>query len=171
MGAKLLQSCPTLCDAIDVAHHTPLSMEFSRQEYWSGLPFPFPRNLPDPGIEPAPLMSPAWAGEFFITSAPWSMPHLPLFQPLVIFPLFDRSLRNVFLFLQIMCRWILCCLGFLSLLRFFLAALGLLCCTGACCSCVKQGVRSGCGVQASLWGKVKSLSRVRLFATPWTVTY
>ena len=35
-----------------VAHQAPLSMEFSRQEYWSGLPFPFPGDLPDPGIEP-----------------------------------------------------------------------------------------------------------------------
>ena len=35
-----------------VAHQGPLSMEFSRQEYWSGLPFPSPGDLPDPGIEP-----------------------------------------------------------------------------------------------------------------------
>ena len=35
-----------------VAHHAPLSMGFSRQEYWSGLPFPLPEDLPDPGIEP-----------------------------------------------------------------------------------------------------------------------
>ena len=35
-----------------VAHKAPLSMEFSRQEYWSGLPFPSPGDLPDPGIEP-----------------------------------------------------------------------------------------------------------------------
>ena len=35
-----------------VACQTPLSMGFSRQEYWSGLPFPSPRDLPDPGIEP-----------------------------------------------------------------------------------------------------------------------
>ena len=39
-----------------VAHQTPLSMGFSRQEYWRGLPFPSPGDLPDPGIEP---MSPA----------------------------------------------------------------------------------------------------------------
>ena len=35
-----------------VAHQAPLSMVFPRQEYWSGLPFPSPRNLPDPGIKP-----------------------------------------------------------------------------------------------------------------------
>ena len=46
-------------------------MGFSRQEYWSGLPCPPPGALPDPGIKPAPLMSPALAGEFFTTSAPW----------------------------------------------------------------------------------------------------
>ena len=38
-----------------VAHHVPLSMEFSRQEYWSGLLFPSPGDLPDPGIEPESL--------------------------------------------------------------------------------------------------------------------
>ena len=38
-----------------VAHQAPLSMEFSRQEYWSGLPFPSPGDLPDPGIEPGSL--------------------------------------------------------------------------------------------------------------------
>ena len=48
-----------------VAHQVPLSMESSRQEYWSGLPFPQPGDLPDPGIEPASLMSPELAGRFF----------------------------------------------------------------------------------------------------------
>ena len=41
---------------------SPLSMEFSRQEYWSGLPFPTPGDPPDPGIEPMSLASPALAG-------------------------------------------------------------------------------------------------------------
>ena len=50
-----------------VAHQVPLSMEFSRQEYWSGLPFPSPEDLLDPGIEPA---SPALAGRFFTTEPP-----------------------------------------------------------------------------------------------------
>ena len=49
-----------------VAHQVPLSMEFSRQEYWSGLPCP-PLDLPNPGIKPS-LPSPALAGEFFTTS-------------------------------------------------------------------------------------------------------
>ena len=51
-----------------VAPQTPLSVEFSRQEYWSGLPFPPPGDLPDPGIEATSLTSPAWAGDFFTTS-------------------------------------------------------------------------------------------------------
>ena len=52
-----------------VAHQAPLSMGFSRPEYWSGLPFPLPEELPNPGIELASLRSPALAGGFFITSA------------------------------------------------------------------------------------------------------
>ena len=54
-----------------VARQTPLSMRFSRQESWSGLPFPSPGDLPNPGIEPASLLSPALAGGFFTTSATW----------------------------------------------------------------------------------------------------
>ena len=49
----------------------PLSVGFSRQEYWSGLPGPPPGVLPDPGIKPASPMSPALAGSFFTTSATW----------------------------------------------------------------------------------------------------
>jgi len=48
-----------------------LSMGLSRQEYWRELPCPSPGDLPDPGIEPASLMSPALAGGFFTTSAAW----------------------------------------------------------------------------------------------------
>jgi len=51
-----------------VAHQAPLSVGFSRQEYWNGLLCPLPRDLPDPGIEPASLMSPALADRFFTTS-------------------------------------------------------------------------------------------------------
>ena len=49
-----------------VAHQIPLSMEFCKQDYWSGLPFPSPVSLPDPRIEPA---SPALAGSFFTTES------------------------------------------------------------------------------------------------------
>ena len=50
-----------------VAHQAAVSMGFSRQEYWSGLPCPPAGDLPNPGIESASLMSPALAGKFFIT--------------------------------------------------------------------------------------------------------
>ena len=50
-----------------VAHQAPISMEFSRQEYWSGLPFPSPGDLSNPGIESASL---ALAAEFFATRPP-----------------------------------------------------------------------------------------------------
>ena len=46
------KSCPTLATPWTVARQIPLSMEFSRQEYGSGLPFPSPGDLPNPGIEP-----------------------------------------------------------------------------------------------------------------------
>ena len=61
------QSHPTLCKPLTVAHQAPLSMEFSRQEYWSGLPFPLPGDLPNPGTEPKSPASPALTGEFFTT--------------------------------------------------------------------------------------------------------
>ena len=61
-------SCVQLCDPITVACQAPLSMGFSGQEYWSGLPCPSPGDLPNPGIEPA---SPALAGGFFTTSTTW----------------------------------------------------------------------------------------------------
>ena len=52
MKELVAQSCPTLCDPVNVVRQVPLSMGVSRQEYWNGLPFPSPGNLPDPGIEP-----------------------------------------------------------------------------------------------------------------------
>ena len=54
-GGLVAKSCLTLCQPRTIAHQAPLSMEFSRQEYWSGLPFPSPRDLPDPGVEPSLL--------------------------------------------------------------------------------------------------------------------
>ena len=47
----VVQLCPTLCNPVDSMLPGPLSMEFSRQQYWSGLPFPSPGDLPDPRIE------------------------------------------------------------------------------------------------------------------------
>ena len=59
--AKLLQSCLTLCEPIDCSPKAPLSMGFSRQEYWSRLPCPSPGDLLVPGIGPTSLMSLALA--------------------------------------------------------------------------------------------------------------
>ena len=53
-----------------VAHQTPLSMGFSRQEYWSRLPFSASGDVPDPGVKPTFLVSPALAGELFTTEPP-----------------------------------------------------------------------------------------------------
>ena len=61
-----------------VAYQAPLSKGFSQQDYWSGLPFPPPQDLPDPGIEPASLISPALAGRFFTISATWEAPYLTI---------------------------------------------------------------------------------------------
>ena len=60
-----IQSCPTLCwTPWTVTHQASLSMEFSRQEFWSELPFPNPGNLPDPGIEPNSFVAPALQADF-----------------------------------------------------------------------------------------------------------
>ena len=69
--AKSLQSCPVRCDPMYYSLPAYLSMGFSRQEYWMGLPCPPPRDLPDPGIKPTYLMSPGLADEFFTTTATW----------------------------------------------------------------------------------------------------
>ena len=66
MLAMSLQSCPILLQPYGC-------MEFSRQEYWSRLPCPPPGDLPDPGTEPASLMSSALACRFFTASATWSL--------------------------------------------------------------------------------------------------
>ena len=50
--SEFAQWCPTLVTPWTVAYQAPPPMRFSRQEYWSGLPFPSPGDLPDPGIEP-----------------------------------------------------------------------------------------------------------------------
>jgi len=75
-----------------VACQAPLSMGFSRQEYWSGLPCPPPGDHPDPDIEPKSLTSPALAGRFYTTSTIWEAlnhPHWPpiqFVQHLVLYP-------------------------------------------------------------------------------------
>ena len=68
--AKSLQSCLTLCDAMDCSPPGS-SVHGIFQEYWSGLPFLTPGDLPDSGIKPASLASPASAGGFFTTNTTW----------------------------------------------------------------------------------------------------
>ena len=66
VSAKSLQLCLTIATL-----WTPQTVGFSRQECWSGLPWLPPGDLPNPGIEPVVLMSPALAGGFFTISITW----------------------------------------------------------------------------------------------------
>ena len=73
-----------------VAHQAPLCMGFSRQEYWSGLPFPTSGHLPNPEIRPASLMSPALAGGFFTIV----LPGKPLLYDVLVSNVNPISLRS-----------------------------------------------------------------------------
>ena len=81
MNTKVIQLCVYVCvcvfshlvvsDCLQlVVRHPPLSMEFSRQEYWSGLPSSPPGDLPGPGIQPTSPVAPALAGRFFTAEPP-----------------------------------------------------------------------------------------------------
>ena len=76
------QPCPDSATPWTAALKAPLSMGLSRQEHWSGLPFPPPEGLPNPGIEPKSPVSPALAGGFFTTEQqespgkPWTCVHV-----------------------------------------------------------------------------------------------
>ena len=71
LGAKLLSHVHIFVTPWTVARQAPLSMRFSRPGYWSGLSCPPSGDLPDPGIELAPLIFSALAGGFFTTSTTW----------------------------------------------------------------------------------------------------
>ena len=72
-----LELCPIqLFATLWTVAHQAVSMGFSRQEYWSGLPCPPPGDTPHPGIEPVFLTSPALTGRFFNTSATWDAPYM-----------------------------------------------------------------------------------------------
>ena len=71
MPAKSLQLCLTLAIQWTPACQAPLSMRLSKQEYWNGLPYPPPVDLPNQGIKLVSLMSPALTDGFFTTSATW----------------------------------------------------------------------------------------------------
>ena len=78
--------CCVLSHVIHIQLFVTLSMGFSGQEHWSGLPFPSPGDFPNPGIEPKSLMSPALAGKFLTTRATWEA------QSLVYFSLLERKI-------------------------------------------------------------------------------
>ena len=67
MHAKSLQLCPLFVILWTIACQASLSMGFSRQEYWNGLPFPPPGDFPNRGIKPTSPVAPAVAGKFFTT--------------------------------------------------------------------------------------------------------
>ena len=73
LSVQLLSHVRPFAAPWTVACQDPLPMEFSRQEYWSGVPFPTPGDLPEPGIELTCLASSALAGWFFTTSATWPL--------------------------------------------------------------------------------------------------
>ena len=70
MGAQPLNHIGLIETTRTVACQAPLSREFSRHACWSGLPFPFPGNLPKPGMEPMSFASPALTGELLSTEPP-----------------------------------------------------------------------------------------------------
>ena len=76
-AAKLLQSCTTFCNPITLAFQAPLSLEFSRQEYQSELPFPSPEDLPYPGIKPGSLALQA-------DSLPSELPQKPIYGTVTV---------------------------------------------------------------------------------------
>ena len=71
LGATSLQSCPILLDRMDCSPPGSSVLVWSRQEYWSSLQSPPSRDLPNPGVKPTSLLSPASAGRFFTTSTTW----------------------------------------------------------------------------------------------------
>ena len=119
-------------------------MGFSRQEYWSGLPFPSPGDLPNPGIEPVSFRSPALGSRFFTTSTTW------------------EALLTCLLLLNHINRVRLCDLIDSSP-------------PGSSVPGILQAGMEWVAISfSSAWKwkvKVKSLSHVRLLATPWTGAY
>ena len=145
MHTKSFQSYPIFATLWTVALQTPLSIGFSRQECWSVFPFPSPGDLPDPGIEPTSLPSPALAGRFFMT--------LPSGKPYFIL--------RVKVFVPQLCLtatlWTVVHQAPLSM--------------GFSRQENWSGLPFPSPMHESEKMKVKSLSHVRLFATLWTVDY
>ena len=103
---SVAKSCVTLCDPMDYNYQAPLSMGFSGQEYWSGLPFPPPGDLPHPGIKPT---SPALRGRFFTTEPPGKY-NLCVYSPRLIKNVGTSTLnytfsQNVVLWTSLLSFW------------------------------------------------------------------
>ena len=77
-----------------IAHQAPLSMGFSRQEYWKGLPFCPPGDLPDPGIKPGSCLSPSLAGEFFATGVNLQAYFLTIWSGNSLFGIYPKESRT-----------------------------------------------------------------------------
>ena len=98
VGAQLHCHVRLFVSPWTVAHQAPLSMGFSRQEHWSGLPFPLSGDLPDPEIQPASPVSPALAGRFFTTEPP-AFYNILITRPpflLLICPFYENSFSFLF---------------------------------------------------------------------------
>ena len=94
MKVKLFSHVQLFVTPWTVAHQAPLSMGFSRQEYWSGSPFPSPGDLPIPGIEPG---SPALQADA-LTSEPPGKPNVD-----ITFPLIQAKIKLVLLAINVKC--------------------------------------------------------------------
>ena len=99
MHAKSLQSCPTLCNPMDLGLPDSSVHGTLQEEYWSGLPCPPPGDLPNSGIKPSSLMSPALPGRFFTASTAWEAQALliPFFYLRILCAIFPKLLMSSFL--------------------------------------------------------------------------
>ena len=90
--SEVAQLCSTLCDPVDCSlHQAPLFMGFFRQEYWSGLRFPSPGDLPNPGMEPSSL---AFQADALPSEPPGNSPQVwPLLMHQTLSPLTSRASR------------------------------------------------------------------------------
>ena len=104
-GGLVTKSCRTLTAPWTIAYQAPLSMGFSRQEYWNGLPFPSPGDLPDPGIEPRSCI----AGRWFTT---WAMREATMLQR---FPLISPPFWKFFLIVHLTLYCALGCFRYVPL--------------------------------------------------------
>ena len=119
-SAGAILSPVRLCNPRTLARQAPLTTGFSRQEYWSGLPFPAAGDLPDPKMESAFLGSPASAGERFTT------PHVPEGSV----PTHSSFLKPIFFPIShlLVCSFLALVSATLSVVSLFIFLLGLICC-------------------------------------------